>query len=417
MENSNFYKKNIEELVDFFKSGISTESSRIGIELEHILIDKKSGRTCTYYGEHGILWMLEQLSEWYPEKITHHSGDLLGLAAPGCTVTIEPAAQIEFSAGPFDTLEEACISFEQFELRLSQVAEKACAWVCTLGYNPVENAEELEIIPKYRYKLMNDHFEKIGAWGKRMMRATCSTQISIDYTSEEDCMRKLRLANALTPIFSLLSDNSPIFQQDLRKHELMRTKIWLECDPKRCGTVPGVMGPDFSFAKYAQYALGRIPILTPCGDEMCPEPTKTFAQVYKESIMSKPEIEHALSMIFTDVRLKTYIEIRPADAMRLPYVLSYAALIKGLFYSEENLNKLDKIFAEVSEGDILKAKHALMDCGFNATIYNKKASALAMEIVDLAYNGLSAQEQRFLSSMKNIAKEHQTLAMRYINSK
>ena len=417
MDNSNFYKENIEELVNFFRSGISAEASHIGIELEHILIDKESGLTCTYYGERGILWMLEQLSEWYPEKITHHSGDLLGLAAPGCTVTIEPAAQIEFSAGPFASLEEACISFEQFELRLSQVAEKANAWVCTLGYNPVENAEDLKLIPKYRYKLMNDHFEKIGAWGKRMMRATCSTQISIDYTSEEDCMRKLRLANALTPIFSLLSDNSPIFQQDLRQHELMRTKIWLECDPKRCGTVPGVMSKDYSFAKYAQYTLGQIPILTPCGEEMRPESTRTFAQVYTQSIMSKPEIEHALSMIFADVRLKTYIEIRPADAMPLPYVLSYAALIKGLFYCNENLSKLDMLFAEVSESDILKAKQSLMDGGFKATIYNKKASSLAMEVVDLAYNGLSAQEQRFLSPMKSIAKEHQTLAMRYINSK
>lgn len=416
MENSNFYKKNTEELINFFKSGISTDAGRIGIELEHILVDIKTGLACNYYGMRGVLWMLEQLSEWYPEKITHHSGDLLGLAAPGCTVTIEPAAQIEFSAGPFDSLEEAALSFEQFESRLALVAEKANAWVCTLGYNPVENAENLELIPKYRYQLMNDHFEKIGPWGKRMMRATSSTQISIDYTSEEDCMRKLRLANALTPLFSLLCDNSPIFQQEIRPHELMRTKIWLECDPERCGTVPGVMNQDFSFAKYAQYALGQIPILTPCGDEMCPEFTKTFAQVYSDRAMSKTEIEHSLSMIFADVRLKTYIEIRPADAMPLPYVLAYAALIKGLFYNEENLGKLDLMFAEVLESDILLAKLALMDSGFNATVYNEKASSLSMELVELAYNGLSAQEQNFLAPIRSIAKERQNLAMRYIDS-
>ncbi|MFR1638871.1 MAG: hypothetical protein ACLSVD_06610 [Eggerthellaceae bacterium] len=77
--------------------------------------------------------------------------------------------------------------------------------------------------------------------------------------------------------------------------------------------------------------------------------------------MTRAEVEHAVSMFFTDVRLKTYIEIRPADAMPIPYVIAYAALIKGLFYAPTSLDAMDGLFADVRRDDYLAAQDALME--------------------------------------------------------
>ena len=97
-----------------------------------------------------------------------------------------------------------------------------------------------------------------------MMRGSASTQVSIDYSSAPDCLRKLRLAFALVPLFSLMCDNSPVFEGKPRSHELVRTEIWRHCDPDRCGLVPDVMDPSFDLRRYAAFLLDAPAILVPC---------------------------------------------------------------------------------------------------------------------------------------------------------
>ncbi len=120
---------------------------------------------------------------------------------------------------------------------------------------------------------------------------------------------------------------------------------------------------------YASYILDTPAILINTADGLKEGETRTFGEIYADKIMTKSEVEHACSMFFTDVRLKTYVEIRPADAMPIPYVIAYAALIKGLFYSETSLSELESIFAGVDENDIAQAKEALMENGYGATVY------------------------------------------------
>ena len=181
-----------------------------------------------------------------------------------------------------------------------------------------------------------------------MMRGSAATQVSIDYFSEQDCLRKMRIASALVPAFSLLCDNSPAFEGAKRTHQLVRTKIWRECDPKRCGLVPGVMDKDFSFEKYAEYILAT-PAIFGFDEDGNPFATeKTFGELYASRQMDRSDVEHALSLFFNDVRLKTYVEIRPADSMPTPFVAAYAALLKGLFYSSESLDELDDMLGRFS---------------------------------------------------------------------
>ncbi len=404
-------ESNIDAIVSYFESGITQGPGRLGIELEHSIV--RDDLTPVSYSEpFGVQWILQQLQPRYPQTTCDPEGDLLGVARPGESVTIAPAAQLELSAGPFSRIADARECFDAFERTLEEVLGPVGERALALGYHPSARAADLELIPKRRYQFMNLYFREKGSFGTCMMRGSASTQVSIDYSSVSDCLRKLRIAFALVPLFSLMCDNAPVFEGAPRTHELVRTEIWQRCDPDRCGLVPDVMEPGFDLRRYAAYVLDTPAILVPCKKEQWCYSKRTFGEVYAERTMTQAEIEHALSMFFTDVRLKTYLEIRPADAMPIPYAMAYAALVKGLFYSPESLDALDRLFADVRGADVEAAKNALMAQGYRAEVYGRSAAAWADDLVRLARKGLGEDERAYLDPLAKLVAARETLATR-----
>ena len=404
-------ESNIDAIVAYFESGIKPADApgELGIELEHIIVHDDLSPV-SYSGEHGVAWVLSQLQAEYPRTTVDPHGDLLGVERAGEAVTIEPAAQLELSAGPFADLPSACSTFDAFERRLERILAPVGERALTVGYHPTAAARDLELIPKRRYQFMNMYLGAKDLYGPCMMRGSASTQVSIDYSSVPDCLRKLRLAFALVPVLSLICDNAPVFEGAKRERKLVRTAIWQHVDEDRCGLVPDVLDPDFDLRRYAAYILDAPAILVPCRKEQWCYSDRTFGAIYAERTMTRAEVEHAVSMFFTDVRLKTYVEIRPADAMSIPYVIAYAALIKGLFYDPASLDALDRLFASVRRPDFEEAKDALMASGYDAVVYGKPAAALCDEVVAIAQRGLDDADRTFLEPLAQLVARRVTLA-------
>ena len=411
---------NIAAIVDYFESGIKEHSESLGIELERILVkdtpimcaEGLSPEPVSYSGDHGVRWLLEELRQWYPEATYDAEGDILGVARPGENVTIEPAAQVELSAGPFTDLDVAYRCFSDFQHLLERILAPYGITPMTVGYHPSTAARDLELIPKERYTYMDRYFKQISDFGMCMMRGSASTQVSIDYHSVQDCLRKMRVAFACTPLFALICDNSMIFEGKKRTHELVRTEIWEFCDPARCGVVPGIMNESFTLEDYAAYILDTPAILIPEENGHARYEERTFGEIYANETMTRTDVEHALSMFFNDVRLKTYIEIRPADSMPVPYAIAYAALIKGLFYDERNLAELSERYVGVTEADILDAKHSLMAHGYDGDVYGRPAADEAKYLVDIAERALSDADREHLKPLANLVRAHETFVTR-----
>lgn len=402
---------NIQELVAFIESGIKPQGvpERIGIELEHTVV-RKDGSPVSYGEDRGIAWLLGQLQADFPRGTHDEEGDLLGVARPGAAVTIEPAAQVELSAGPFAGLADAKRAFDDFEALLESHLAPQGMKALTVGYHPTARAAELTLIPKRRYRFMNMYFNDRGPWGMRMMRGSASTQVSIDFHSTADCLRKLRLAGAAGPLFALMCDNSPVLEGAPRPHKLVRTKIWQECDPDRCGIVPGSLDPDFTLERYAEYLLDTPAILVPCRKEGCCYTERTFGDIYADAPMTRAQVEHMTSMFFTDVRVKTYVEIRPADALPIPHAIAYAALAKGLFTAAQGLDALDGLLEGVTEADVAAAKDDLMARGYGAQVYGRGAAELCDALMGIAAAGLAPDEQPFLEPLAQLVERRTTLA-------
>lgn len=405
-------ERNIQAIVDYYLSGAKPSSRMgcVGIELEHTIV-RDDLSPVPYSGDRGVSRILDEMRSSYPTVTRDAEGDIVGIARPGESVTIEPAAQIELSAGPFSDLHHARSVYDEFERTLAHRLRSVDARALATGYHPSTKALDLELIPKQRYKFMNAYLSKTDSCGPCMMRGSASTQVAIDYTDESDCLRKLRLAFALTPIFSLICDNSPIFEAERREKKLVRTHIWNHMDANRSGLVPGALSCDFTLRDYAAYILNTPAILVKnkeTGEWEADD--RTFGEIYAATPMLKEDIEHALSMLFTDVRLKTYIEIRPADAMPIPYAIAYAALIKGLFYSEENMTILDNLLKSVTAIDFDAAKQNLMDLGYHADVYGRPVGEWCDILMKLADAGLEEDERPLLLPLSRLVACRVTLA-------
>ena len=354
--------------------------------------------------------VLEVLRADYPQATYDAEGDLLGVARPGEAVTIEPAAQVELSAGPFHELASAQACFERFEEKLCDVLAPKHGKLAKTGYHPTARATSLELIPKQRYEYMNRYLGAVSPFGPCMMRGSASTQVSIDYASIGDCIRKYRFASMLTPILSLICDNSPIFEGAPRTHRMVRTEIWQHCDPERCGIVPGAVEDGFSLRDYARWVYDTPAILVPDGQGGWLEDSRRFSEIYAARPMDRADIEHALSMVFPDVRLKTYLEIRPADAMPVPYVVAYAALVKGIFYCEMSLARVEELIGGITTSDVERAKNSLQELGYAGEVYGGPAAEFADEVIAAARAGLSESERGFLEPLEKLVAARTTLA-------
>lgn len=400
-----YREQNLQLIADYLSSGCKQGSRRLGVEMEHTLVHD-DGRPVSYSEPGGVKELLERMSAFYDER-HEEQGNIVGLSRPGENITIEPAAQVEISAGPFESAADFAAAYADFRAnRFDPLLQEFGLHAPLTGYNPVAKALDLELIPKFRYRSMNKYLGDISPYGPRMMRCTTSLQVSIDFESEQDAARKLRLANIVAPFFALITDNVPVYEGEPNGVHAMRMRVWEDVDPSRCNVVPGSADPGFTFMDYARYILDVPAILVP--DETEPEGfrfvgNQTFGEVYADRVMTRAELEHALSMEWPDNRLKTYIEIRPADAMPAPYATAFVALVEGLFYSEASLCAMDEAFAAVRHLDVEAAKWKVIFDGFDARAYGKPAAQWVDWLFALAHDALDGEEEALLAPLEDLA--------------
>lgn len=401
-------EKNKEKLIAHFEAGAKDSClKRLGIELEHIVVEKDSKKSAVYYGEQGVGKLLEVIAENYPHRY-EPDGMLIGLYNSDYSITLEPAGQLEISISPQENIETIRIIYQSF---LDQVMPILQAWgyeLMTIGYHPLSKVEDLPLIPKQRYEFMDQHFRKVGSCGVHMMRGTASTQVSVDYTSEADFVMKYRTAYALMPLLKLLTDNTPIFEGKRWQGHMARTYIWDHVDAARTGIFPGLYQENFGFAAYAEFLM-KMPVIFIENDNYQYTGEKAVEDIWKEKILSEADVDHILSMNFQDVRLKNYIEIRYADSMPMEYVLAYGALLKGIFYQQGCPEKILEIL-QPDEEKIIKAQESFCKYGYSGEAYGEKTQKLMKMIFEMAAQGLTEKEKSQLGVLEKLVEKQKTLA-------
>lgn len=416
---------NIDKIEACIQAGIQKQK-RIGFELEHIVCGPQYEIAEYEQVEKCLLDMHKEIGG----RLYREDGRVYGIVLPDYTISLEPGCQVEISIAP--QKEPGCI--EAIYRQFRSVADNAFAEknliLLTKGVHPlVENGmmepDKLPLLPRKRYQYMDAYFEKTGKRGKYMMRATASTQVSLDYESMEDAMRKMRVLSRLAPVFALLTENRNGIgkRHDFQPH-LLRAQIWNDVDADRCGYFPGSVSPDYSFHAYASYLYTKPCILLQKGDktislgECSPQEYYGGRQAERaccgsESMQvtghadgeEQPEEEmdtqeHLMTMFFPNVRLRTYVEYRVADSMPIEKAAAYAMMIAKLMYTPSILCKLDELTGQVTqEQAVYEAEKEIMKNGYGAVVYGKPVTKWLHLLFDLTYSVCDSAEKKTIQKL------------------
>ncbi len=395
-----YKKENINRIIKHFEEGckqVATPFS-IGLELEHYVVDKNTKVSVSYYGERGIEALLERIKPFY-EEFAYSEGHLIGLGRPGLAVSIEPAAQLEVSVAP--QTDGKCIQaiYDQFMDELKPILLEWGYELITTGYQPKNKVQELDLIPKNRYRFMQEYFDKIGPYGQYMMKGTAATQVSIDYYSEEDFSAKYKVAYALYPILAMLSDNIPVFEGQENSKFIKRMEIWEHVDNARVDVKPYLQDGTINFSRYAEFVY-NTPLIVDKEKDGDIATGKTASEVFENRLMTNEDIEHIISMVFPMIRLKHYLEIRVADSMPFGSVYAYVLLIKGLFTDVSRVKKyVDELVI-----DHPNFTHDLISVikteGVYGQIYNHKIKDIVTQLYGIVISNLQDIEVAYLEEYK-----------------
>lgn len=402
----------LKDIYNYIKSG-ETDNENLGLEIEHFVLDE-NGLPMEF---DVISPLIEQVGRETGAKIIYTDGYPAGYVNDKYSVSLEPSCQFEISINPYSDLSVIENVYREFREIWEPVFEdKGYHFVVNGNLPAVElgriKPDEIPLSPKKRYQYMDAYFRESGIYGKYMMRASASTQVSVDYRSESDLIRKLSVLQKISPVLMLMMENKTDENSTLPeapdKPHLFRIQEWDDLDPDRTGFFPHSLEEDFGYEQIANVVYTTPLILLTDNGSTIDVGRRNAKEVLEEGIIDGDEldeerkirlIEHILSMGFFHFRIKKYIEIRVADSVPIKKALGFVALLKGIVYSEQNLDLLD---AELSGIDTLeKIQDTVVRIekdGADAVIYdNLTAAQWAERLVQIASDALPEKEQEYLA--------------------
>ena len=406
-----------EKIINYFNSGIK-KKLLIGVENEKFLFSKKSNKRASYTEVKKVLSLLKSKFNWKPIK---EKNNLIGLSHRGKSISLEPGNQIELAGDKLKSIHEVCFEGNLFQNQLNDVCEKVGLESIAIGYDPYTKLNKAPNNPKARYKIMTKEMPKGGKLSLNMMYQTAGTQINLDYLSENDFIKKFKLAASLTPLSIGIFANSPVKEKKLSRYLSYRSKVWQSTSR---GGLPKIFLENLDFEKYADFILNKPLLFINNGKKVIAGKGKTFQDYMRGNIRDiknqkpkKKDLEVHLSTIFTELRLKKYIEIRSLDACEWDCHCAGPAFFTGLIYSslEESLD----IIKKWKTNDILNAYIEAPKKGLKTQINNKSINYWGNVFLKLSKKGLikrniinkkKMNETIFLSSVEKILKENKTKA-------
>src|SRR5690606_32215280 len=208
-----------------------------------------------YDGPRSVRAVLEGLRDRFGWTPVLEQGHIIGLTRDGANVSLEPGGQLELSGAMLDDIHATRAEIDSHLAEVRAVADPLGVRFMGLGAAPVWRHQDMPVMPKGRYRLMTDYMGRVGTHGTQMMYRTCTVQVNLDYASEADMVKKLRVALALQPVATALFANSPFFEGKPNGHKSWRSRIWRGLDDARTGMLPFVFEDGMGYQRYVDYVL------------------------------------------------------------------------------------------------------------------------------------------------------------------
>ncbi|MFN3688716.1 glutamate--cysteine ligase [Salinarimonas sp.] len=388
-----------DELVAWVAEGEKPrEAWRIGTEHEKVPFYVADARPVPFDGARGIETVLEGLmgaTGWQP--ITDR-GRLIGLfeGDGGGAVSLEPGGQFELSGALLTDVHATAAELDEHLRLLAGVADPLGIGFLDLGMSPLWSREETPVMPKSRYAIMMGYMPKVGRLGLDMMLRTATVQVNLDYASEADMVRKLRVSLALQPLSTALFANSPFTEGRPNGYLSMRSQIWTDTDPHRTGMMPFAFEDGFGYERYVDWLIDVPMYFVKRGDVYHDVAGASFRDLLAGRLPQLPgeratrsDWANHVSTVFPEVRLKRFLEMRGMDAGPREMLVAAPAFWVGLLYDQGALDAAWDLVRDWSAQERQALRDAVPREGLAARIGGRSLAEIARDALAIAREGLA----------------------------
>ncbi len=393
----------VKQLAEHLAEGSKPRSMfRIGTEHEKFGFRRTDLRPPPYAPD-GIGALLQRLQAEQGGAPIVDDGNLIGLKLDGgASISLEPAGQLELSGAPLETMHEAKAELDAHLAAVRRAGAAIGAGFAPLGFHPTMRRDEMPWMPKGRYAVMRRYMPMVGTLGLDMMTRTCTVQVNLDYASEADMRRKLRVSIALQPLATALFANSPFTEGRPNGFLSYRAHIWTDTDNQRSGIPALMFDDDFGFERYVEWLVDHVPMYFVHRDGRYIDVAGRSFRAFMNGAV--PELaghtatvgdfaDH-VTTVFTDVRIKRFLEMRGADAGTPEMMLAQSALWVGLLYDDAALAAAAALVARQTWEETLALRAAVPRRGLDTPWQGGTLRTLAAEVVRIAEQGLRARARR-----------------------
>jgi glutamate--cysteine ligase len=421
------------QLIEELSSGSKPKQDwRIGTEHEKFPFLTDTLGPVPYDGPRSIRALLEGLRDRFGWKGVYEGDNIIALSDPNGlgNVSLEPGGQFELSGAPLHTVHETCEEVHEHLTQVRDVGDRLGIGFLGLGASPVWTRAETPVMPKGRYGIMAPYMDKVGKLGRDMMFRTCTVQVNLDFASEADMVKKLRVSLALQPVATALFANSPFLEGKPNGFLSFRSEVWRDTDNARSGMLPFAFEPGIGFERYVDYALdvpmyfvmrgGRY--INTAGESFRGFMEGKLPQLPGEKPVAKDWADH-LTTIFPEVRLKKYLEMRGTDSGPWRRLCALPAFWVGILYDQASLDAAWYMVKDWTAEERQALRDDVPKLGLKAMIRGRSVQDLAKQALQLSRSGLESRGQTgckgrteagFLDVLDEIAESGCTAADRLL---
>jgi glutamate--cysteine ligase len=415
------------QLVEWLEAGCKPRSEfRIGTEHEKFGFHQDTLRPLAYDGPGGIRALLEGLAGRFGWQPVLENGVPIALTRGRCSITLEPGGQFELSGAPVVHVHETCCELHEHLDQVRAVAEPMGVGMLGVGFQPKWRREEIPWMPKGRYAIMRRYMPKKGRLGLDMMLRTCTIQVNLDFSDEADMVKKFRVGMALQPIATALFANSPFVDGKPSGFLSYRSHVWTDTDPDRCGILPFVFEDGMGFERWVDYALD-VPMYFVYRDgryiDVAGQSFRDFLEgrlaALPGEVATLNDWADHLTTIFTEVRLKRYLEMRGADGGPWREVCGLPALWAGLLYDPQALDAAWQLCRDWTIEELIRLRREVPRTALSTPFRGRSLRDWALDVLEIASDGLARRsftdlegndERQFLARLFEIAESGRTPA-------
>jgi len=398
--------RSLKQLADYIAAGCKpAERFRIGTEHEKFgfrLADLAAPPYQSTGGQRGsIRGLLEGLHSGFGGVPIADAGNIIGLKQGEAAISLEPAGQLELSGAPLETLHDTAAELEAHYNQVREISHELQIGFAPLGFHPVATREQMPWMPKGRYAIMRRYMPTVGTLGLDMMTRTCTVQVNLDYASEEDMVRKLRVSLLLQPVATALFANSPFTEGRPNGFLSYRAYCWTDTDNQRSGIPQVMFEPGFGFERYAEWLVNEVPMYFVYRDGRYIDVAGASFRDFMAgrlhnlagTVAAVGDFADHLTTVFTDVRIKRFLEMRGADAGRADMMIAQSAFWVGLLYDDAALAAAEALLRDMTWEEAVALRSLVPREGLAARWRKGSLRDLAAASVEISNEGLQARHR------------------------